>query len=127
MPVEIHALVEYTHHIDATRRHAVKQDMRADWMFSISLSHMIARSSALGRLGDQGDRVGDAAKISLRLIVTPALSRVIPNLIHVGLRPRRENKAAHFAAEAGLRLPAMNASKSKGSEAPLVSPSIKAA
>ena len=124
----IHALVQYANDINSARAVAVKQDMRATAVLSITGSHRRAFLPERGAVSDFRNRLPELPDVSLRLIEPPAIRRVIPDLFEIGLGARREDKSAlHRAFGFCFRLRAMNFSKSKGVDAPLCSPSTSAA
>jgi hypothetical protein len=87
-------------------------------------------------LSQAGPRLGSSATVStalkfaqirLRLSESEPLERIIPDLFDVASRLGRKLETPHEARGALFRLSLRKASKSNGSGAPLLSPSISAA
>ena len=83
------------------------------------------------RIGsDSGDATPQVAGVTFRLVDAPARGAMVPDVVEVGMRSRRQNDAAHddvLPHPRAARLRATNVSMSKGVEAPLHSPSTRAA
>ena len=81
VPVGIHPLVEYTHHIDhVVAANPVVQRVRSDSVLAVARADVIAGPSDR-RIGhDAFDRTLDLTQVLLGLIVIPPLRAVIPDL-----------------------------------------------
>lgn len=88
VPVGIHPLVEYTHHIDhVVAANPVVQRVRSDSVLAVARADVIAGPSDR-RIGhDAFDRTLDLTQVLLGLIVIPPLRAVIPDTV-LGRRVR---------------------------------------
>ena len=81
VPVGIHPLVEYAHHIDhVVGANPVVKRVRSDSVLAVARANVIAGPPDR-RIGDDAfDRTLDFAQVLLSLIVIPPLRAVIPDL-----------------------------------------------
>jgi hypothetical protein len=127
MAVKIHLAVKDANDIYAIINQPIEKYMRTDRVLAVAFPDIIAVSPERWRFCHKVDRISDPAKIPLGLIHIPGACGVTPDPIKVVPSTRRKDEASHLAAWALLRFSAMNASKSKGADVPLFSPSMSAA
>jgi len=85
VPVGIHPLVEYTHHIDhVVAANPVVQRVRSDSVLAVTGADVIAGPSDRRIGNDAFDRTLDVAQVLLGLLVIPPVRAVIPNLFEIG-------------------------------------------
>ncbi len=85
VPVGIHPLVEYTHHIDHfVAADPVVQRVGSGSVLAVTGADVIARPSDRRIGNDAFDRTLDFAQVLLGLIVIPPLRAVFPDLFQVG-------------------------------------------
>src|SRR5699024_10570497 len=121
VPCRIHHLVQDPNHVHAVRPRHVEQQVPADAVLTVSVTEFVARPPTSRIISDAFDGRPDVHHIDLSLTDVPALRGVVPDRGEIQARGRCQAIAGHdfFAA--------MNASKSKGSGAPLSSPATRAA
>lgn len=85
VPVGIHSLMEYTHHIDhVVAADPVVQRVRSDSVLAVARADVIAGPSDRRIRRDAFDRTLDFAQVLLGLIVIPPFRAVIPDLFQIG-------------------------------------------
>ena len=91
----------------------------------LSIALLLAPAARVS--SDRLRRALDFADSVVRLLGAETFGRIVPDLLDVGLRARREQQRYHRVRGAPARLHPRNASKSNGVGGPLSSPSISAA
>lgn len=128
MTLDVHGLMQNAHNINFLRRRWVKEEMRAGRKFLVTGAHLVTRLAKARIIGDGFDRRLNFAKLDLGLVGVPELDCIVAKFPRYRPEPSgREGKTLHGCGAPSARLRAMNASKSKGVDAPLVSPSTRAA
>jgi hypothetical protein len=92
MASEIHTLMQDADNIDAVGDPAVKQDVRAAGDFVVALSYVRAVLSHRRTRRYGLDALPKVVGIRLCLVKSPAVGRVIPNIVKVGLSLERYPK-----------------------------------
>ena len=87
MTLEVHALMQNAHNINAIRRRPVKEEMRAGGIFPITGAHLIAEPAKARIIGDGFDRRLDFAKVDLGLANVPVLDCIVPDFLDIGQGP----------------------------------------
>jgi hypothetical protein len=85
---EFHSLMQDSDDVDAFGDEAVKQEMRAAGNFVVARAYVGAFLSYRRTRCYFLDALPNIAGIRLRLIQSPAVSRVIPNIVEVALSAR---------------------------------------
>lgn len=96
MPVDVHAPVQDAHDVDAAfRRRPIKQDVRTGGELSIAGADLVTRPANkwIRRRSFEGPL--KLAQILIGLTGIPTVIGVIPDLIEIRLRGRREEITAH--------------------------------
>jgi hypothetical protein len=92
MTLDIHAPMQDADHYDCFGSYSVKQHVRAYRIPPIAGSHVIALRPNL-RIGRHCLDSGlDESKVDFSLSFTPILNRVIPNVVNVPSRTRRDDE-----------------------------------
>src|SRR5712671_567481 len=79
VPPEIHALVQDTNHLDATRADAEKDHMRSSGISAVTMADVIAGPPLARVAGDGFDRTMELAHVAISLVDVPMIGRVAPN------------------------------------------------
>src|SRR5262249_14833894 len=124
---KIHALVQHAYDIDLVRNNPKKEHMRARRKTPIAPTYLVARPPSTRIVDHDLDGSANLRDVAVGLFNTPSVRRIVPNFIHVRLRSGRKDIALHLGCARSCRFRSMNSSKSNGVEAPLCSPSIRAA
>ncbi len=127
MPAGIHPFVQDAHHVDAPGGSPIEHHVRTRGKLPIPWSYLIASPAAAPISGNRLDCRLQPANVEFGLIQPPAFGGEIPDGLDIRPCVRRQDIEAHGRCDVALRLPAMKASKSNGTDGPLASPSIKAA
>lgn len=87
MALEVHALMQNAHNIDARWRHSIKQHMRGGGILPIAGAHLVAGSAKARLISENFDRRLYFAKVDLGLVNVPVLDCIVPNFLDIGLSP----------------------------------------
>src|ERR1700733_4806844 len=125
MPFEVHTFMQNTFYVNPNIDKAKEYDMRAGRIFVIARTNFFTGRAPFWIGGNSFDSCFEITYIDFSLIYIPVFCRIIPYLIDIILRQWRKNVTWHYMF-VSCRLRAMKASKSKGVDGPLFSPSIRA-
>jgi hypothetical protein len=95
MTLEVHALMQNAHNINALWRRPVKEEMRAGGIFSVTGAHVVAGPTKARLIGDGCDRRLDFAKVDLGLVNVPVLNCIVPDFLDIGLSPWCKRPTTH--------------------------------